>query len=61
MDIIDKKLEVLSAAVETDDDDAVRAALHDVVPTFRTPEEINAEASKAEEMNAVEEEAAVAM
>ena len=61
MDIIDKKLEVLSAAVETDDDDAVRAALHDVVPTFRTPEEINAEANKAEEMNAVEEDAAVAM
>ncbi len=61
MDIIDKKLEVLSAAVETDDDDAVRAALHDVVPTFRTPEEINAEASKAEEMNAVEEDTAVAM
>ncbi|MBP3453524.1 MAG: polysaccharide biosynthesis protein [Clostridia bacterium] len=61
MDIIDKKLAVLSAAVETDDDDAVRAALHDVVPTFRTPEEINAEASKAEEMNAVEEDAAVAM
>ena len=61
MDIIDKKLEVLSAAVETDDDDAVRAALHDVVPTFRTPEEINAEASKAEEMNTVEEDTAVAM
>ena len=61
MDIIDKKLEVLSAAVETDDDDAVRAALHDVVPTFKTPEEINAEASKAEEMNAVEEDTAVAM
>ena len=61
MDIIDKKLEVLSAAVETDDDDAVRAALHDVVPTFRTPEEINAEANKAEEMNAVEEDTAVAM
>ncbi|MBQ8630064.1 MAG: polysaccharide biosynthesis protein [Prevotella sp.] len=61
MDIIDKKLEVLSAAVETDDDDAVRAALHEVVPTFKTPEEINAEASKAEEMNAVDEDAAVAM
>ena len=59
MDIIDKKLEVLSAAVATDDDDAVRAALHEVVPTFKTPEEINAEASKAEEMNAVD--AAVAM
>ncbi len=61
MDIIDKKLAILSAAVETDDDEAVRVALHEVVPTFRTPEEINAEASKAEEMNAADEDAAVAM
>lgn len=54
MENIERKLAVLRAAVETDDDEAVRAALHAVVPTFRTPEEINAEASKAEEMNAVD-------
>ena len=56
---ITKKLERLVAAVETGDDDAVRAALHEVVPTFRTPEEINAQASKAEEMKAVRGDKAV--
>jgi len=53
MDVIAGKLRCLEAAVETGDDEAVRAALHEVVPTFRTPEEINAEASKAAEMKAV--------
>ena len=57
---IDKKLEKLTAAVESGSDEKVRAALHEVVPTFRTPEEINAEAAKSEEMNAVRENVAVA-
>ena len=39
-------LSVLRAAVETEDDETVRAALHRVVPTFRTPESVNAEAEK---------------
>ncbi|MBE5795755.1 MAG: polysaccharide biosynthesis protein [Clostridiales bacterium] len=49
-EVIAEKLACLAAAVDTGDDGAVRAALHEVVPTFRTPEEINAEASKAAEM-----------
>ena len=57
---IDRKLAKLTAAVESGSDDAVREALHEVVPTFRTQEEINAEAAKSEEMNAVRETVAVA-
>ena len=58
MDVIAEKLSCLEAAVETGDDDAVRTALHEVVPTFRTPEEINAEASKSAEMQNVRDTAA---
>lgn len=50
LEALDDKLECLRRAVATGDDDTVKAALHKVVPTFRTPLEINAEASKAEEM-----------
>ena len=57
---IERKLAKLTAAVESGSDDAVREALHEVVPTFKTPEEINAEAAKSEEMNAVRENVAVA-
>lgn len=52
MEAISEKLAVLAAAVETDDDEAVRAALHKVVPTYRTPEEVNEAASNAAEMQA---------
>ncbi len=47
---IDEKLKVLALACETEDDEAVRFALHSVVPTFHTPEEVNASAEDAEEM-----------
>lgn len=47
------KLDILRKAVETDDD-TVRGALHETVPTFRTPEEVNAKAEKAKEMEAVQ-------
>ena len=60
MDIISEKLSCLEAAVKTGDDDAVRAALHQVVPTFKTPEEINAKASRAEEMKAVNQKVVAA-
>ena len=53
MDVISGKLACLAAAVETGDDEAVRAALHEAVPTFKTPEEVNAQSSKAEEMKTV--------
>ena len=48
------KLNVLKTAVETGDDEAVKEALKVVVPTFKAPEEVNANASEAKEMkNAV--------
>ncbi len=52
---LEGKLELLRKAVESEDDDVVREALHQVVPTFKTPEEVNAEALKAEEMQMAEE------
>ncbi len=39
---VDEKLAALKAACETQDDDAVRMALHEAVPTYKTPEEVNA-------------------
>ena len=36
-----EKLDILRAALESNDDETVRAAMHRVVPTFRTPEEVN--------------------
>ncbi len=44
------KLSVLKTAVETSDDNAVKSALKVVVPTFKTPEEVNKNADKAKEM-----------
>ena len=50
-DELKQKLAILKEAIQKDDD-AVRAALHQVVPTYRSPEEVNAEAEKASEMEA---------
>ncbi len=47
---IDKKLRILEEACASGSDDAVREALHRVVPTFKTAEEINAKAENAAEM-----------
>ena len=44
------KLERLRQAVASGSDDAVRQALREVVPTFRSPEEVNAMAAQTEEM-----------
>ncbi len=41
---LNKKLDILRAALETGDDDKVKAALMDVVPTYRRPEAVNSEA-----------------
>ncbi len=46
----DEKLALLQEACSTEDDDAVRVALRKAVPTFKTPEEVNAEADKSVEM-----------
>jgi FlaA1/EpsC-like NDP-sugar epimerase len=51
---INAKLSVLRTAVETGDDNAVKEALKVVVPTYKSPEEVNEHASEAKEMkNAV--------
>ena len=47
---IDRKLELLRAALETGDDEKVRTALKEAVPTYRDPAEVNAQAQKAREM-----------
>lgn len=45
-----EKLNALRAACDTGNDDLVRETLHQVVPTFRTPEEVNKTAESSEEM-----------
>ena len=57
-DEIAEKLRILHDAVETEDDDKVREALHRAVPTFKTPEEVNAEAMNTNEMKIVKEDEA---
>ena len=47
---IDERLELLKQACETEDDDLVREVLRKVVPTFRSPEEVNESADEATEM-----------
>lgn len=50
---VEKKLEILKNACETGDDDTVREALRSVVPTFKTPEEVNRAAAASMEMQIV--------
>lgn len=45
------KLHVLQTACNTGNDDLVREALHQVVATYHTPEEVNIEAEKSQEMS----------
>ena len=44
------KLSILKKACLGGDDDEAKEALHQSVPTFHRPEEVNAEAQKAKEM-----------
>lgn len=46
---IDRRLKLLEKACAKGDD-AVREALRQAVPTFRSPEEVNATAEQSEEM-----------
>lgn len=50
---IERKLAILREALETEDDDMVRRALKAVVPTYHSPESVNATALKAQEMQMV--------
>lgn len=45
-----EKLQILAEACATGDNEIVRKALHQVVPTFRKPEEVNKTAEQTEEM-----------
>ena len=49
---IAEKIELLRAAIETGDDQAVRDALYCAVPTFRPPSVVNGQADTAPEMHA---------
>lgn len=51
---VEQKLEILRKACEQgDNDNNVREALRSVVPTFKTPEEVNKDAASSMEMNIV--------
>ena len=54
---IEAKLSVLRKALETENNDAVRAALKRVVPTYHSPEAVNSEAIHASEMRLADERA----
>ena len=47
---LERRLTILEKACATGDDEAVRRALKQVVPTYRSPEEVNANADQAAEM-----------
>ena len=53
MDELEKKLKVLRAACDADEDDGVREAMRIVVPTFRKPEEVNREVCEATEFRMI--------
>ncbi len=53
-DAIDEKLKTLRTAVETEDDEIVRAAMKQVVETYHDPEEVNSSAVHADEMQMAE-------
>lgn len=50
MDDLQERLEILREAIRSNDDETVRAAMHRVVPTYKTPEEVNCKAAQAAEM-----------
>ncbi|MBQ8849444.1 MAG: polysaccharide biosynthesis protein [Clostridia bacterium] len=53
-DVLSKKLALLRIAVERGDDEAAREALREAVSTFKTPEEVNADASQSDEIKMAE-------
>ena len=52
---IERRLTLLRNAVEAGDDEAAREALREAVDTFKTPEEVNADAMKSDEIKMAEE------
>ena len=58
-DEIDHRLQMLEEACKSGSDDLVRSVLKQVVPTYKSPEEVNAKADQAEEMRVKREPARV--
>ena len=56
---IEEKLRLLADACESGDDELVKAALHKVVPTYKTMEEVNKNAESSHEMQEAKEVATV--
>ena len=52
-EVLGEKLRLLTSACEGGDDDAVRDVLKQVVDTYKSPEEVNLNAEKSDEMNSV--------
>lgn len=50
MEDLQERLEILREAISSNDDETVRAAMHRVVPTYKTPEEVNCKAAQAVDM-----------
>ena len=50
MEDLQERLDILRAAIRSNDDETVRAAMRKVVPTYKTPEEVNCKAAQAAEM-----------
>lgn len=50
MEDLQERLDILRAAIRSNDDETVRAAMRRVVPTYKTPEEVNCKAAQAAEM-----------
>lgn len=50
MEDLQERLEILREAIRSNNDETVRAAMRRVVPTYKTPEEVNCKATQAVEM-----------
>ena len=50
MEDLQSRLALLKEAIKSNDDETVRAAMRKVVPTYKTPEEVNCKAAEAAEM-----------
>lgn len=53
MEDLQERLDILREAIRSNDDETVRAAMRRVVPTYKTPEEVNCKAAEAVEMQRV--------
>ena len=51
---IDAKLALLRKALESENDEKVRRALKQAVPTYHAPEEVNCDATSSSEMQEAE-------